>query len=99
MAKIEISGIKDYFDSIQISEAVGVKKPDPLISQKCIQSLDRKPNECVYIGDHPQNDVKGAKACGMKAIWLRKSYYESPDLSDGTINSILELNHLLDTLP
>ncbi len=98
MAKIEISGIKDYFDSIQISEAVGVEKPDPLIFQIGIQSLDRKPEECVYIGDHPKNDVEGAKACGMKGIWLRKAYYDPPIQMDGEIESIVELQNWLETL-
>ena len=74
------------------------KKPDPLIFQKCIQSFDRKPEECVYIGDHPTNDVEGAKACGMKAIWLRKAYYDSPDRTDGEIDSAVELLNWLETL-
>ncbi|WP_229782656.1 HAD hydrolase-like protein [Oceanobacillus indicireducens] len=27
------------------------------------------PDESIFVGDHPENDVKAAQYVGMKAIW------------------------------
>ena len=87
--KIQVSGIFPYFDVITISEAVGVKKPDPRIFQHCIDGLELKANDCVYIGDHPINDIEAALNFGMKAIWVKNLHFHPPSMEfDGTIENL-----------
>ncbi len=68
MDNIESLGIKKYFDVILVSEWEGIKKPDPEIFNRAIERLEISPNESIYMGDHPENDVQAARKVGMKGI-------------------------------
>ena len=72
-AKIDVLGLRGLVDAVVISEIVGVKKPDPLIFTVATEALGVAAEEVVFVGDHPQNDVMGAVAVGMQAVWLRGS--------------------------
>ncbi|MBF9002866.1 HAD family hydrolase [Vibrio nitrifigilis] len=52
------------------SEQFGAKKPDPAIFLETISQAGFRPNECVYVGHHPVNDMQGAYNAGMHAVWL-----------------------------
>jgi putative hydrolase of the HAD superfamily len=69
--KIDKLDIRKSFDAILVSEEVKVKKPDPHIFRLAMERLNMKPEQCVFIGDHPKNDMEGAMQAGMYAIWLR----------------------------
>lgn len=69
--KIEKLNIQNYFDSIIISDAVKIKKPDPRIFQLSLDELCVKAGEAIYVGDNPRNDVIGALDAGLNAIWLK----------------------------
>lgn len=71
MTKIKQLNIEGYFDSIVISEAVGTKKPQADIFNYAINDLTIRIENSVYVGDHPRNDIFGAKQVGMKTIWKR----------------------------
>lgn len=88
-------GIADYFEEILISEWEGMAKPDPLIFQKALSSLGVSPDEAVYIGDHPKNDIQAAQAIGMKAIWKRDAYWNC-QAADGEIDDLNEIVGLLE---
>jgi len=94
-AKITNSGIATFFSSIKISQEVGVKKPDPLIFKECIDELGVEAASCVFVGDHPVNDVEAALSFGMKAIWVNNGDYADPEKCDAMINSVLELDNVL----
>ncbi|MEH7239083.1 HAD family hydrolase [Bacillus sp. JJ1562] len=36
-----------------------------------LEKLNVSPNECIFFGDHPDNDVKAVRNVGMKGIWKR----------------------------
>lgn len=94
MNMIEALEIKHYFDVILISESEGMKKPDPLIFQKALISMKVSPSECVYIGDHPENDVEAARAVGMQGIWKRNNSWAMPE-SDAVIDSLAEIPRVI----
>ncbi|MHA2939059.1 HAD family hydrolase [Vibrio sp. RC27] len=52
------------------SEAFGLKKPHRDIFIQAISKQGFRPQECVFIGDHPVNDYQGALSAGMNAILL-----------------------------
>lgn len=64
--KLEKLAITHLIDHIVSSEATGCEKPDPLIFQTALNKIQCKPNEAVMIGDHPEKDIKGAKALGIQ---------------------------------
>ncbi|WP_274650159.1 HAD family hydrolase [Paenibacillus humicola] len=71
--KIDRLSLRGSFDFIAVSEEAGVKKPDLRIFRLALDGLGVAPEEAVYIGDHPVNDMGGADAAGMRTIWLRRN--------------------------
>ncbi|CAM3635632.1 HAD family hydrolase [Marinicrinis lubricantis] len=69
-AKIDQAGIRPYFDCIVVSDEVGVKKPDRQIFDIALERLNIHPQQTWYVGDHPRNDVHGAREAGLQAVWL-----------------------------
>ena len=53
------------------STVVGCKKPDPRIFQAALDSLKAAPAETVFVGDSMRRDMAGARAMGMRHVWLR----------------------------
>jgi FMN phosphatase YigB (HAD superfamily) len=53
------------------STVVGCKKPDPRIFQAALDVLQASPAEAVFVGDSLRRDMAGARAMGMRHIWLR----------------------------
>ncbi len=66
-----------HFSSIVSSERVGLSKPDPQIFQTAAAELEVAVESCWYVGDHPINDIVGARNAGMKNIWL-KGFHDWP---------------------
>ncbi|MFY0545032.1 HAD-IA family hydrolase [Brevibacillus sp. H7] len=67
------------------------KWPAPEIFARAHKRLGVKAAECIFVGDHPINDIAAAKAAGMKAIWKRDRYWQAPVEADGTIEELSEL--------
>lgn len=72
-AKIDLLGLREAFDRITVSEEAGCKKPDPRIFAMTLEPLGVRAEEAWYVGDHPHNDIFGAKAAGLTAVWKRGS--------------------------
>ena len=96
--KIDSLGIAGYFEVILISEAEGVRKPDPEIFRRAINALRVTAEEAAMVGDNPEADIQGAKSFGMKAIWKRDDYWDPPELVDAVIDSLEELPQVLGDL-
>jgi putative hydrolase of the HAD superfamily len=65
-----------YFDYSVFSDENGFNKPHKTMFEKTLSGLGVKPHEAVHVGDLLHTDVAGAKALGMKAIWLNKTRME-----------------------
>ncbi|PWA12268.1 L-2-haloalkanoic acid dehalogenase [Pueribacillus theae] len=95
MTNIEALGIKNYFDTILISEWEGIKKPNPKIFKKALSQLNVSANESIYVGDHPLNDIKGAQNIGMKGIWKKDIQWVDVE-ADYVIDDLKELLPIID---
>jgi len=71
-AKLQLLDLESRVDAILISEEEGVAKPMPEIFLRAASRLGVDPCLCAFVGDHPLNDVKGARDVGMVDIWLRR---------------------------
>lgn len=80
--KMDTSGLRPYCDIVVVSGDVGVHKPDPALFVYTADKLGLKTSECVYVGDHPVNDIQGALAAGMKAIRMNFGWFKDRDLRD-----------------
>ncbi len=95
---IEALGIRDYFDCVLISEEEGIKKPAEQIFERCLKRLDVKAAEAIYVGDHPDNDIRGAARVGLKTIWVENDVYEKPEWADEYIRSLAEIPDRIEVL-
>jgi putative hydrolase of the HAD superfamily len=68
--KIKQLSIGRYLSTVVISEAVQVQKPDPRIFAHALAEIGCGAAETWFVGDDPVNDVLGAAAVGLRAIWL-----------------------------
>ncbi|URN93758.1 MAG: HAD family hydrolase [Candidatus Pristimantibacillus lignocellulolyticus] len=88
-------GITDYFDVIVVSEEEKIKKPATEIFERMLQRLQVCASEAIYVGDHPQNDVKGSITAGMTGIWKEDYYYERPEVTCQTIKELMEVIEII----
>jgi putative hydrolase of the HAD superfamily len=94
---LQSSGILEYFQFQQVSEELGVAKPDPLFFQIILDSVGVEPAEAVMVGDRLDYDIYPARLLGMRTVRvLVRPYAEQepptpfhkPDI---TIDTIVEL--------
>lgn len=68
--KIRNSGIDFFFEEVIISELVGFPKPDPRIFAHALTKSGALRSESIYIGDHPESDIKGSKNAGWDQVFF-----------------------------
>lgn len=89
-------GLERRVGTLLSSERAGVRKPHARIFELAARELHVPAARCWFVGDHPVNDVAGAHAAGMHAVWLRGFHDWPADLeSRTTIASLAELEPLL----
>ncbi|MCX8153055.1 MAG: HAD family hydrolase [Candidatus Bathyarchaeota archaeon] len=74
--------INQFFDVIVVSEENGWRKPHIQIFQDALGKLHVHPEEAVFIGDSPLEDIKGAREIGMKTVFVISQFYTLKDLQD-----------------
>lgn len=89
--KLECLSLRPCFDAILISDAEGISKPDPRIFHRAVERLGTDPAHAVFVGDHPDIDVAGARTAGLRAVWRRDPRVSSPVEADGVIDELREL--------
>ncbi|ELY76249.1 HAD family hydrolase [Natrinema pallidum] len=67
-AMLERFGVRDHFDSITTSEAVGRTKPDPAMFETALETADVAPERSLLIGDRYEHDIKGAADMGIHGV-------------------------------
>ncbi|MDI6675240.1 HAD family hydrolase [Bacillus wiedmannii] len=95
MSNLRALNIHTYTNTILVSEAEGIKKPHPEIFERALQKLDVKAAECLYVGDHPENDVLGSERVGILGVWKRDSFWGDFEHSR-TVNDLLEVLSFLE---
>ena len=66
--KLTLSGMKPYFETLTVSEEVGVKKPNPEIFQYALNKAHATAEESLMIGDEMAVDIDGARAAGIDTV-------------------------------
>lgn len=97
MDNIKALGIESFFQTIIISEWEDIKKPDPQIFLRAAESLGVLPSECVFIGDHPKNDVQGARNVGMIGIWKKDVQWMDVQ-AEYVVDDLMEIPDIIDDL-
>jgi putative hydrolase of the HAD superfamily len=71
-AVLKALNLAEYFTSVTISTEVGAAKPQSQIFTAALQKHNCIAENVWHIGDSFKADYCGAKAAGLKAIWLNR---------------------------
>jgi putative hydrolase of the HAD superfamily len=63
-------GILGRAASVVVSEAVGLRKPHPLLVEIALRELGVAPRQALFVGDDAVADVGAATAAGVDAVWI-----------------------------
>ncbi len=69
--KLNLLGFENFVDEIVISGDVGVQKPGTKPFEVMSEKLGINPQELLYVGDNPRNDVEGSRNAGYVPVWVK----------------------------
>ncbi len=94
MRKLEMLKLEEAFDEIIISGDYNTDKPDRFLFDKMAELLDCSPEEMLYVGDNPLNDVDASRLAGYTPVWVKTSgIWSHPEIEkcELQINDVSEL--------
>lgn len=59
--------------AIFISDQIGIGKPNPKLWTLALADMHLLPQEAMYVGDSPENDVNAPRALGMVTVWAARA--------------------------
>jgi putative hydrolase of the HAD superfamily len=62
--------LEGLFDVEVFSCEVGCVKPEPEIYRICLERLGLDANDCIFVGDGGSNELDGAKAVGLRTVFV-----------------------------
>ncbi|GAO28244.1 YjjG family noncanonical pyrimidine nucleotidase [Geofilum rubicundum] len=89
--KMEVSGLRPYFQKLFISEEVGAQKPKVAFFEKAIKSCNARKKESLVIGDSLEIDIQGAKNFGLDHVFFNPHRTPHAEKVFKEIHSLKEL--------
>jgi FMN phosphatase YigB (HAD superfamily) len=81
------SGALPYIDVAVFSSEMGLRKPHPSLFQTPLAEMGVAPQDAVFVGDSPHDDIRGAQGVGMRAVLTRQ--YRQATVEDVTPDRII----------
>lgn len=97
-ANIHRLGLGHYFQFALSAEELGVGKPDQRPFHEALRRAGVAAEHSVHIGDHPLDDIQGAKQMGIRAVWFNPSaatWSQAGHEPDAEIRNLAEVPALL----
>jgi putative hydrolase of the HAD superfamily len=101
-ADLETIGLRGHFDVVVSAASAGAAKPARRIFDHAVRSGRAVAEQTLHVGDHPEQDVHGAKQAGLKAVWVNRNGHQWPPelpAPDGVVADFGELANLLERAP
>ena len=94
--KLDTAGIRSLFDVVVVSGDIGIYKPDRRIFDEAARRAGVQNSECLFVGDHPVNDVQGALGAGMNVIRMNYGDFKGKGLGkEGVFAEIEDIRDVL----
>jgi len=97
-ARLERIGIDHLFHAVVSARTAGAAKPARPIFDAAVSVGGAAAHETLHVGDHPEFDVHGARAAGLRTVWLNRNGHEWPgefEPPEQTVTCLRELDELL----
>jgi len=92
-------GIGHYFEVTLNAESVGRAKPHPEVYLTVARALGISPSELLHVGDHLENDIRGAAEAGCRTAWVnRRGLSWSPEFGPPPDLEVTDLEGLIGRL-
>ena len=90
----------EYFDFAFLAEELGASKPAPDMFEAALSHADVSAAEIAHVGDNPDHDIEGARAVGMRTVWMNNRNLEWPggQRADREITNLRQLPEVLASL-
>lgn len=93
--KLSGSGLEPYFETLTVSEEVGVKKPNPEIFFYALRKAQATAEESLVIGDEMAVDIDGARAAGIDQAFFNPRGIEVEGKRTFEVKRLVELIEIL----
>ncbi|GHF33732.1 putative hydrolase of the HAD superfamily [Deinococcus metalli] len=89
--KLAHFGLDTLVDAVLCIEDVPAPKPDARSYHAACAALSVAPAQAVMVGDSWTNDVAGARAAGLRAVWLSRTAAPAPEPGVPTVARLADL--------
>jgi putative hydrolase of the HAD superfamily len=96
--RLVLTGLEKEFDIVITHQDTEEIKPHPSPFYLSLKKLNMLAPACLFVGDNPERDIKGAKEVGMMTCWARYGSMKRESEADFEIESIAELPDRLKSL-
>ena len=96
--KLAACGMRDYFDTIILSENAGVNKPSPAFFDYALRQSGASRETTLMIGDNLQTDILGALNAGIDALLFNRwevDVRESPQAPTFVVDHLRDIIGIL----
>ena len=96
--KLAACGLRDFFDTIILSEDAGVNKPSPLYFDYALKVSGANKETTLMIGDNLQSDIIGALNAGFDAMLFNRWHVPSEEFPQNltfTVETLSEIKTIL----
>ena len=94
-AKLDLLGIEGLVDFALVSGEFGVGKPDPAIFGEALRLAGASPSESLMVGDTLEFDIAGARAAGVRSVWLSHAGHRAGSARPAPDATVTELADVL----
>lgn len=93
---IQAIGLGNARQRTIVSALFGSAKPDPRIFKEGLRTigLEYAPADCLFVGDNPESDIRGAAALGMQTAWVNRGL----SWSASGFSPDIEIDHVADLI-
>ncbi|MBQ9073475.1 MAG: YjjG family noncanonical pyrimidine nucleotidase [Muribaculaceae bacterium] len=95
--KMQSAGITHYFDTVVLSDDIGVNKPDRRIFDHALRKTSGIADRTLIIGDNPSTDIAGGLNAGWHAICFNQNGENESSTPQGAIE-ITSLSQAIELL-
>lgn len=93
--KLAASGLRDYFDTIILSEDAGANKPSKAFFDYALAKSGASVDTTMMIGDNLQTDIIGARDVGLDTILFNRWDIPPSDIPTHTVAALREIMQIL----
>lgn len=98
-ANLQTIGIRHLFSDVVSAVEVGVAKPARRIFEVALRRAGATGPETLHVGDHPECDIAGARAAGLRTAWMNRTGCAWPGhlpAPDAVVATVSELHAVLE---